>query len=295
MHRTGVENTNTLRSEDLRTVDDFEDVEAYPLDLAHPHNNANNCVGPYLVLRFVIPTSAALCLPRRTSPRFAHIIAYVGREGLREEARCGLRDFLQRMGSSESDALVVAALRPRPRSADCALDDVDAPVAIRALVVAEASAREAHVDSDVSSGHAALGDCGPGEERSPEGVAQDFRRLRDHLATMLACAADDDDRHIMHVRAQKHIGRTRPYRWLDTCTTHPKFAPRGSHNASGMFRAEYNRVTNCLLGAVGHCVMNAKRKRVKRCVRSCAGAALQCIRGDKAIGGTFTPEIQASK
>ena len=41
MHNTVLPNTNTLRAEHLGTDDDFEDVEASPLDLAHPHNNLN--------------------------------------------------------------------------------------------------------------------------------------------------------------------------------------------------------------------------------------------------------------
>ena len=76
-------------------------------------------VGALLLLRVVIPTSACIVsLPQDIDALFTKHCVRWPTERLRDRARRGLRDFLQGMGSSDSDARIVAALRPRLRSTD---------------------------------------------------------------------------------------------------------------------------------------------------------------------------------
>ena len=173
MQRTVLHNTDPLRIEYLGTDDDREDVEASTLDLAHPYNlglslpehrwavyastHRHPNVGGIVSLPQDI---AALCTK--------HCLRWPTEE-LRQKARRGFIDFLQRLGSSAADAHILAALRPHLRSAD-PMPGRDSLVASRASD--DPALDTTAVSNDDSSEHSSdddpPGDVGRGQDLSLE-------------------------------------------------------------------------------------------------------------------------------
>ena len=280
-------NTNVLRVEHLDTLDDFEDVVASPLDLAHPYNQSDHG-GVKSFSRWAVFTSTLrhptvsgiVSLPQDIAALCTKHCVCWPTEGLRDRARRGFRDFLQGVGSGDSDALIVTALRP------CLHNTGQSPQCETTIAVAETDAH-----SNASSGDAPLLDVVRGQSRSPEEVVADFRKLRFHLTSILADATDDDNRRSMLQNIEQLEASFVAYS-LARAKDLQRLLHEDATTQADFLTSEYNQITEFLLPAVKP--WDVTRKRVRRWVRSCVGATLHRLDGGQAIAGIFTPEVQAS-
>ena len=280
-------NTNPLRAEHLGTVDDFEDVNASPLDLAHPYNNSSHAElkrghswGVFTSMLRHPNVGGIVSLPHDIAALCTKHCLRWPTEGLRDSARRGFRDFLQRIGSAESDAPIVAAIRPRLHNTE------QSPRGEHTVAFAEIDAH-----SDVSSGDATPRDVVGSQSRSPEEVVVSFRHLRFHLTSILGDATDDD--YSRSSRQNIDILESNFAAYSSTRTEYLQSLLHEDATTQAVYLAsEYNSITDFLLPAVAP--WNVTRKRVRRWVRSCAGSALRRLENGHFITGIFTPEMQAN-
>ena len=281
-------NTNPLRAEHLGTVDDFEDVNASPLDLAHPYNNSSHgqlerghSWGVFTSMLRHPTVSGIVSLPHDIAALCTKHCLRWQTEGLRDSARRGFRDFLQGIGSAESDAPIVAAIRPRLHNTE------HSP---RGEPIVAFGETDAH--SDGSSGDETPRDVAGSQSRSPEEVVvTPLAILRFYLTSILVDATDDE-----HSRSSRQNIKIFESKFADYTSTRTEYLKSLLHeNATTQavyLASEYDSITDFLLPSLA--LWNVSRKVVRRWVRSCAGSALHRLEKKHSITGIFTPEMQAN-